>query len=147
EYFVLASSAAYARHSPFFAPVWPRPAYGQETTAISKARNMSRRITAIENSFESGTRGSGFGARDSRFVLMRAQVFRKERQHLLLQALGDAIAVIAFIGLERVGDAEGSHALDEQLVAGDQIILEADVERDGLHPFQMGHILIEHRDR
>ena len=78
---------------------------------------------------------------------MRAQVFRKERQHLLLQALRDAIAVIAFVGFECVRNAERRHPFHKQLVTGDQIVLQADVESDSFHLLEVRHVLIEHRDR
>src|SRR5690606_31546806 len=68
----------------------------------------------------------GGGSKSS--LLVAPQVPAEERQHTLLEALLDAVDVIAFVRLERMLDAVAGHRLAQRAVRADQPVLLADVE-------------------
>src|SRR5688500_6746737 len=73
--------------------------------------------------------------------LLEAEMPRKERQHLFFEPLRDAVAVVAFVGFVGMRDAEALQPVDEHLVARDEPVLQADVERERLVLLQIRHVL------
>src|SRR5690606_35564915 len=61
-------------------------------------------------------------------LLVVPKVPAEERQHTILEALLDAVDVIAFVRLERMLDAVAGHRLAQRVVRADQPVLLADVE-------------------
>src|ERR1700754_5155225 len=80
-------------------------------------------------------------------LLAERQLLGEERQDLLLEALWDPAVVVALVRLEGVGHVEPVEAVDEDLVAGEQAVLEPDVERDRLVFLEVPGVLVEHGDR
>ena len=73
------------------------------------------------------------------------EILREERQHFLFDTLDYAIGVIAVVGFEGMRDAEVGEDLIQLSVRRGQSVLRSDLAHDRAVLFQVGDVLVDHR--